>query len=181
MAPTEDPPLPHLDIDWETIGEETDENIPGGDVPYALDSELEEVLQRDAWDKFAERVIRKGKAVNWGEKLPMRVGTYINGNASGTGEITSWKSANGDRFELWSVEGQSHFLNGDRLAALELNSGEKLIVGCNMCHPYVTCNVICFGNTDGSSKWEPLLSTSPADLLEAIVNRATEYLFDQDH
>eukprot|EP00039_Didymoeca_costata_P021315 m.344173 g.344173 ORF g.344173 m.344173 type:complete len:175 (-) comp23920_c0_seq1:277-801(-) len=171
--------LPQFDIPWETLGIHPDDLMPPG-IPFGCDSEVFDVLTRDAWDEYARRIKNKAKDIEW-DNLPMREAPYENGLNTGFAQITAWRSNNGDRFELWSVDGQGSDVDGDRFAVLELHTGEKLIVGCMLCHPYVCCNVVGFANSDGSSEWEELQGNSAAELLEACIQRATTYLFDQDH
>eukprot|EP00039_Didymoeca_costata_P033371 m.42056 g.42056 ORF g.42056 m.42056 type:complete len:176 (+) comp9838_c0_seq1:2115-2642(+) len=172
--------LPHFDIPWDTLGIRPNElRLPG--IPKACDHEVKEFLTRSAWDEYTREFKRKGKEVIWNESLPIREAPYENGCGRGTAQITSWRSNNGDRLELWSLDGEGGDLEGDIFVALELHTGETLIVGCMTCHPFVASNLVGFNNSDGSSKWEPLQGNSASELVGAVIQRATTYLFRQCH
>ena len=59
--------------------------------------------------------------------------------------------------------------------------GLVLIVGCASSHPYVACNLLTFGNSDGSTRPTRLDTSSPNALILSGLALAEEYLYRQSH
>eukprot|EP00567_Pseudictyota_dubia_P013967 CAMPEP_0197464498 /NCGR_PEP_ID=MMETSP1175-20131217/64054_1 /TAXON_ID=1003142 /ORGANISM="Triceratium dubium, Strain CCMP147" /LENGTH=208 /DNA_ID=CAMNT_0043000479 /DNA_START=823 /DNA_END=1450 /DNA_ORIENTATION=- len=90
-----------------------------------------------------------------------------------------YRTPRGDRIEYYVGRGGD--LEDDACCLLETSSGHVLIAGCSMCHPYVCCDILDFGNSDGSTRVMQLDGTSGAALVRTLIHSARNYLYKQRH
>ena len=172
-------------------------------IPSYCDSELTDSLPPEVIRAFLAQLVSTAAALGEWRRTPSRVEALANGCGAGAANVVAWEAvglqpdacAEGQiagphghghgprgRIEVWSGTGAQ--VDDDGLAALELEGRVALIVGCALGHPYVSCNLCYFGNSDGSSTWvghDIDESTPPADVAALITKIAETYMLEQIH
>lgn len=171
-------------VDSEILGPydyETDTHGPGGtsiETYRAFSQRLKEAAlsSSDGDDDDVEWTCERGH------------GILQNGCESERADIISYKKKKKDgdewscRVEYWEHNPTEGSYEEDNVCLLEATEqGLVLIVGCASSHPYVACNLLCFGNSDGSTDTTRLDTSSPNALIISAIALAEEYLYEQGH
>eukprot|EP00933_Yihiella_yeosuensis_P025695 TRINITY_DN19932_c0_g1_i2.p2 TRINITY_DN19932_c0_g1~~TRINITY_DN19932_c0_g1_i2.p2 ORF type:complete len:133 (+),score=21.15 TRINITY_DN19932_c0_g1_i2:68-466(+) len=131
----------------------------------------------EEWEKWLADNVSSEKFGAWTSET--REETLHNGLGEGPATVQFWTTAAGDRLEVWfGTEGE---IDGDGFIVLETATGRALIVGCACAHPYISCNLFLFGNSDGSSDWKPPTALTSDSVLQHLSRIAMEYAFEQVH
>lgn len=160
--------------DGEILGSydpETDSYV-GGVSQEIFDQWIEDNIDLD---------LRNGESTIWTREESSRIRkTMVNGLGPGPADvIASYRTARGDRIEYYIGRGGE--VEGDACCLLQTASGHVLIAGCAVGHPYCCCDILDFGNSDGSSSSMALDGTSGGALVRSLVDCAREYLYNQVH
>ena len=161
-------------IHSEQLGQDAWEN--GGlriAVPGYCDQEVEEVPKTDIHTFFAALLLTHDD--KW--IYSMRSDTLHNGLGPGMAMVHCWTHGS-DRVEVWN--GMDGEVADDGLFAVQIGS-QALIVGCACGHPYVTCNLFSFGNSDGSSDWGGVDTSNLPAVISCAIDLAKDYVFNQIH
>lgn len=116
-------------------------------------------------------------------------GSLTNFRGGGIADIISYTKKKEDdsdgyscRIEYWEHPPGGGWHKDDNVCLLEATEhGLVLIVGCFSSHPYVACNLLSFGNSDGSTRRTRLDTSSPNALILAALTLAERYLYSQSH
>jgi len=189
---------------WSTIGRVACEG--GGllheeaSIPSYCDGELTDNLPPEVIRAFLAQLVSTAAALGEWRRTSPRVESLANGCGAGAANVVAWEAAGlqpdacaegqsagphvgpRGRIEVWRGTGAQ--VDDDGLAALELEGRVALIVGCALGHPYVSCNLCYFGNSEGSSTWvghDIDESTPPGDVATLITKIAETYMLEQIH
>jgi len=189
---------------WSTIGRVACEG--GGllheeaSIPSYCDGELTGNLPPEVIRAFLAQLVSTAAALGEWRRTSPRVESLANGCGAGAANVVAWEAAGlqpdacaegqsagphvgpRGRIEVWRGTGAQ--VDDDGLAALELEGRVALIVGCALGHPYVSCNLCYFGNSEGSSTWvghDIDESTPPGDVATLITKIAETYMLEQIH
>ena len=162
-------------------------------IPSYCDSELTDALHPSVIRAFLAQLVSTAAALGEWRQTSTRVDTLANGCGAGPATVVTWQAAGLNtvplaedqsgrgRIEVW--RGTSG-VDDDGLAVLELEGRVALIVGCALGHPYVSCNLCYFGNSDGSSTWDGHSineCTPPGNVTALITKMAEVYMLEQIH
>lgn len=173
-------------IDWNRAGCAGDQCasdvVVGFSAPRYVDHEI---IGQEVFEQWIEENIdadlRNDDANLWmkDESAPSET-TMTNGMGPGPADVIAvYRTPRGDRIEYYVGRGGD--LEDDACCLLETSSGHVLIAGCSMCHPYVCCDILDFGNSDGSTRVMQLDGTSGAALVRTLIHSARNYLYNQRH
>eukprot|EP01124_Arcella_intermedia_P014459 TRINITY_DN20897_c0_g1_i1.p1 TRINITY_DN20897_c0_g1~~TRINITY_DN20897_c0_g1_i1.p1 ORF type:complete len:289 (+),score=30.53 TRINITY_DN20897_c0_g1_i1:26-868(+) len=153
----------------------------GPPSPSYVDSEVLQHSRKD-FEAFLSRVSSLAQSVQWQQTA--KAAGRRSGPFGEWPEVTcTWEDAAGtkqSRLLLWS-SGREGFI------ALRVLRDWALVSGCLGGHPFVICNELDFGNSDGSSAFlykpegEPGTDPTPERVVSALIQMTDSYLFHQRH